>query len=153
MMDLAGPKLRTGAVELGTPIVSFQPERDERRWPIAPAQVLLHQAGTIAPTREQVDAVLPITGNLVLRARVEDEFRFQDSRRRRRLLRVWASTDLWLEQVAASGGQDATLKALLAEQGFAEPEEIAAAVLFLASENARHVTGADLPVDDGFPIT
>ncbi len=90
MMDLAGPKLRTGAVELGTPIVSFQPERDERRWPIAPAQVLLHRAETVAPTREQVDAVLPITGNLLARARVEDEFRFQDSRRRRRLLRVTA---------------------------------------------------------------
>jgi len=90
MMDLAGPKLRTGAVELGTPIVSFQPERDERRWPIAPAQVLLHRAGTVAPHREQVDAVLPITGNLVDRARAEDEFRFQDSRRRRRLLRVTA---------------------------------------------------------------
>jgi pyruvate kinase len=90
MMDLAGPKLRTGAVELGTPIVSFQPERDERRWPIAPAQILLHRAKTAAPIREQVDAVLPITGSLLARARVDDEFRFQDSRRRRRLLRVTA---------------------------------------------------------------
>lgn len=78
------------AVELGAPIAGFQPERDERRWPIAPAQVLLHRAGTVAPFREEVDAVLPITGNLVDRARVEDEFRFQDSRRRRRLLRVTA---------------------------------------------------------------
>ena len=76
MKDLAGPKLRTGAVELGTPIVSFQPKRDERHWPIVPAQVLLHRAGTVVPLREQVDAVLPITGNLVVRARVEDEFRF-----------------------------------------------------------------------------
>jgi pyruvate kinase len=90
MMDLAGPKLRTGAVELGRPIVSFQPERDERRWPIAPAQVLLHRAGTVAPLREQVDAVLPITGNVVDRARVEDELRFQDTRRRRRSLHVTA---------------------------------------------------------------
>jgi NAD(P)-dependent dehydrogenase (short-subunit alcohol dehydrogenase family) len=32
--------------------------------------------------------------------------------------------------------------------GFAEPEEIAAAVLFLASDEARHVTGADLPMED-----
>lgn len=90
MMDLAGPKLRTGAVELGARIVSFQPERDERRWPISPAQVLLHRGGTATPHREQADAVLPITGDLVVRARVEDEFRFQDSRRRRRLLRVTA---------------------------------------------------------------
>ncbi len=93
MMDLAGPKLRTGAVELGVPIVRFQPERDERRWPIAPAQVLLHRAGTVPPLREQVDAVLSITDDLVDRARVDDEFRFQDSRRRRRLLRVTAVED------------------------------------------------------------
>ena len=67
--------------------------------------------------------------------------------------RLWASTDMWPKQVAESGGQDAALKALVAEQGFAEPEEVAGAVLFLASDDARHVTGADLPVDDGFAIT
>ncbi|MCG3149803.1 MAG: hypothetical protein PCFJNLEI_03268 [Verrucomicrobiae bacterium] len=90
MLDLAGPKLRTGAVELGAPIVSFQPERDERRWPIAPALVLLHRPGAAVALREQLDAVLPITGDLVGRARVDDEFRFKDSRRRRRSLRVAA---------------------------------------------------------------
>jgi len=88
MMDLAGPKLRTGAMELGAPLVSFQPERDERRWPIAPAQILLHRPGAVLPMREKLDAVLPITGDLVDQARVDDEFRFQDSRQRRRLLRV-----------------------------------------------------------------
>jgi NAD(P)-dependent dehydrogenase (short-subunit alcohol dehydrogenase family) len=66
---------------------------------------------------------------------------------------MWASTDLWPKQVAESGGQEAALIALVTDQGFAEPEEIAAAVLFLASDEARHVTGADIPVDDGFSIT
>ena len=41
----------------------------------------------------------------------------------------------------------------MVDQGFAEPEEIAAAVLFLASDDARHVTGVDMPVDDGFAIS
>jgi meso-butanediol dehydrogenase/(S,S)-butanediol dehydrogenase/diacetyl reductase len=45
------------------------------------------------------------------------------------------------------------LKALVKDRGFAEPEEVAAAVFFLASADARHVTGVDLPVDDGFAIT
>lgn len=66
---------------------------------------------------------------------------------------MWQSTDMWPKQVAESGGQDAALKALVTEQGFAEPEEIAAAVLFLASDEARHVTGVDLPMDDGFAIS
>lgn len=65
---------------------------------------------------------------------------------------MWASTDMWPRQVAETGGQEAALKALVAEKGFAEPEEVAAAVAFLASDDARHISGADLPVDDGFAI-
>jgi len=65
---------------------------------------------------------------------------------------MWESTDMWPKQVAETGGRDAALKALVTDQGFAEPEEVAAAVLFLASDDARHVTGADLPVDGGFAI-
>lgn len=66
---------------------------------------------------------------------------------------MWESTDMWPKQIAETGGREAALKALVTEQGFAEPEEVAAAVLFLASDDARHVTGADLPVDNGFAIT
>jgi len=66
---------------------------------------------------------------------------------------MWESTDLWPKHVAESGGREAALKALVVDQGFAEPEEIAAAVLFLASDDARHVTGVDMPVDDGFAIS
>lgn len=66
---------------------------------------------------------------------------------------MWESTDLWPKQVAKTNGRDAALKVLVTDRGFAEPEEVAAAVLFLASDEARHVTGADFPVDDGFAIT
>jgi NAD(P)-dependent dehydrogenase (short-subunit alcohol dehydrogenase family) len=66
---------------------------------------------------------------------------------------MWETTEMWPKQVAETGGQDAALQALVRDRGFAKPEEIAAVVLFLASDSARHVTGADLPVDDGFSIT
>jgi NAD(P)-dependent dehydrogenase (short-subunit alcohol dehydrogenase family) len=66
---------------------------------------------------------------------------------------MWESTDLWPKAVAERDGREAALKALVTDRGFAEPEEIAAAVLFLASDEAGHVTGVDLPVDDGFAIT
>jgi NAD(P)-dependent dehydrogenase (short-subunit alcohol dehydrogenase family) len=42
------------------------------------------------------------------------------------------------------------LNALVVEKGFARPEDIAAAILFLASEQASFITGIDLPIDAGF---
>jgi NAD(P)-dependent dehydrogenase (short-subunit alcohol dehydrogenase family) len=66
---------------------------------------------------------------------------------------MWESTDLWPKQVAEAGGRDAALRALVEDQGFAEPEEIAAAMMYLVSDDARHITGVDLPLDDGFAIS
>ncbi len=66
---------------------------------------------------------------------------------------MWESTPFWPKEAAESGGVDEVLKVLVRDHGFAEPQEIAAAVLYLASDDARHVTGADLPVDKGFAIT
>jgi NAD(P)-dependent dehydrogenase (short-subunit alcohol dehydrogenase family) len=43
--------------------------------------------------------------------------------------------------------------ARIADCRFAEPGEIAAAVIFLAGDEGGHVNGADLPADDGFTIT
>ena len=65
---------------------------------------------------------------------------------------MWESSDLWPKEAAQVGRREAALKALVAEKGFAEPEEIAAAVLFLVSDEARQITGTDLAVDDGFAI-
>jgi NAD(P)-dependent dehydrogenase (short-subunit alcohol dehydrogenase family) len=66
---------------------------------------------------------------------------------------MWESTELWPRQAAEAGGREAALKSLVQDRGFAEPEEVAAAVLFLVSDDARHITGVDLLVDDGFAIT
>ncbi len=66
---------------------------------------------------------------------------------------MWESTELWPKELAQVDGREAALKALVEKQGFAQPEEIAAAVLFLVSDEARHINGVDLPVDNGFAIT
>jgi NAD(P)-dependent dehydrogenase (short-subunit alcohol dehydrogenase family) len=66
---------------------------------------------------------------------------------------MWESTDMWPKQAAETGGREAALKALVTDRGFAEPEEVAAAVVFLVGDESRHVTGVDLMVDDGFAIS
>lgn len=63
---------------------------------------------------------------------------------------IWEGTEWWPEQVALKEGQEAALKGLVDERGFGRPEEIASILVFLASDEARLVTGADLPVDAGF---
>jgi 3(or 17)beta-hydroxysteroid dehydrogenase len=66
---------------------------------------------------------------------------------------IWRGTEMWPAETESQVGAAAALDAMATEQGFARPEEIAAAVVFLASEEAQHLTGADLRVDDGFAIS
>jgi len=66
---------------------------------------------------------------------------------------MWESTPFWPKEAADAGGMEEALKVLVRDHGFAEPEEVATAVVYLASDDARHVTGVDLPLDNGFAIT
>lgn len=61
------------------------------------------------------------------------------------------SVDTPANQAAAQGNQDVidTLKAAIPMQRSGRPEELAAAILFLASDDASFITGAELPVDGG----
>lgn len=49
-----------------------------------------------------------------------------------------------------AGPKGEAFKQLIPAGRFAEPEEIAAAALFLASDNSLMINGVDLPVDGGF---
>jgi 3(or 17)beta-hydroxysteroid dehydrogenase len=67
---------------------------------------------------------------------------------------LWRTMSFFRELVAKTGSEDTAFQAMLAGQPagsrFAEPEEIAHAILYLASDESRFVTGSDLVIDAGF---
>jgi NAD(P)-dependent dehydrogenase (short-subunit alcohol dehydrogenase family) len=67
---------------------------------------------------------------------------------------LWRTMPFFQELIAKSGSEEAAFQAILAGgpagARFAEPEEIAHAILYLASDESRFVTGSDLVIDAGF---
>lgn len=98
-LDLAGPKLRTGALRGGPRVARFGPERDEAGAVLRPAQVWLTDADAPHPAPHTVDYVLPIVGAVLGDAKPGDALEIQDCRWRHRKLRLLEARDGgWLAQ-------------------------------------------------------
>jgi NAD(P)-dependent dehydrogenase (short-subunit alcohol dehydrogenase family) len=68
---------------------------------------------------------------------------------------MWRSMSFFQELVHKSGSEEAafhTMAEKLLERRFADPEEIAAAILYLASDESRFVTGTELVIDGGYTL-
>jgi NAD(P)-dependent dehydrogenase (short-subunit alcohol dehydrogenase family) len=66
---------------------------------------------------------------------------------------IWSKADFWSGLVEQSGSEDAALQALGAAAPLgrlADPEEIAEAILNLASDASRFMTGSELVIDGGY---
>jgi pyruvate kinase len=87
-MDLAGPKVRTGAIEQGPGVVHWRPARDAFGRPRAPARIWLHTDAK--HVKEEADANVPVSSEWLAHLRVDSRITFYDLRRRRRALRVLA---------------------------------------------------------------
>ncbi len=83
-MDIAGPKLRTGPIELGPAILKIKPRRDAIGNVIAPAVVALVPASQIAAVTAKVDGVVPLDGDIPSTVSVGDFIEFEDTRGRSR---------------------------------------------------------------------
>jgi pyruvate kinase len=93
LMDLAGPKIRTGPIDGVRRIATWKPTKDEIGAVTVPARVVIHRAST--PPAEGTGPFLFVQDEAFATVRQGDELRFRDARGKKRALRV--------EEVEANG--------------------------------------------------
>ncbi|MGN6032353.1 MAG: pyruvate kinase [Thermomicrobiales bacterium] len=105
IMDLAGPKLRTGPVVGKVPVIKWRPQRDAFGHIVSPARIWLAPEGVPAP--EAAAASLPMPANWLETLNYGDHIRFTDTRKATRHLTVsardgegWWATSLQTSYVA-----------------------------------------------------
>ncbi len=99
LMDLAGPKLRTGPVAPGPGVVKVRPYRDPLGRVVAPARVWFTARDAPAKPPTPADAELPLARTFLQRLAAGDELEFEDARGARRRIRIVerAATGAWGE--------------------------------------------------------
>jgi pyruvate kinase len=87
LMDLAGPKLRTGPLPPGPSVVRLKPRKDERGVVVAPLRVWLTDERAPAAPPEPLP-VVPLRGDPLAALRAGDRLHLEDARGKRRTLEV-----------------------------------------------------------------
>jgi pyruvate kinase len=88
LMDIAGPKLRTGAIEPGPKVIKCRPKRDIYGRVVAPARMWLTPSDNPDPAPEPATGCIPLLASFLKRLRVGDKIRLRDARGAQRTLRV-----------------------------------------------------------------
>lgn len=89
LMDLAGPKLRTGPLHRGHRVARWRVTRDSRGHVTAPARIAL-VSGRTPLDPNQMDIVLPVTERFLNAAQPGDHVRIKDTRDKKRDLHATA---------------------------------------------------------------
>jgi len=99
MMDLSGPKLRTGPIEPGPAVVRIRPRRDVYGRVTAPARVWLTAETNPQPPPVPPDACLPVPAAWLAHLRAGERVKFIDARDAGRSLTIADVTDrgCWAE--------------------------------------------------------
>jgi pyruvate kinase len=88
LMDIAGPKLRTGPIEPGPQVVAWHPKRDSFGRVTEPARIWLTSAQPGHPTPPDADAALPVPAQWLDEVKPGERIHFKDARGKRRVLEV-----------------------------------------------------------------
>ena len=99
VMDLAGPKLRTGPVEPGPTVVRIRPHRDVYGRVTAPARVWLTAGLAPCDPPSLADAALPVSAAWLAELHSGDRLKLNDASGSKRFLTVVSTTDqgCWAE--------------------------------------------------------
>jgi pyruvate kinase len=93
LMDLAGPKLRTGPLVPGPRVIRWRPQRDPFGRVLAPARIWLTPQDRPQAPPVLADAVLPMPSAWLAALAPDDVVTFTDARRARRRLKIIGDTD------------------------------------------------------------
>jgi len=88
LMDLGGPRLRTGGIEPGPAVTKVRPLRDPVGHIVGPARIRLVAQGKRSKLSAPVDAEFSVPVDWVRRRRLGEQLRFRDTRDADRVLRV-----------------------------------------------------------------
>lgn len=88
LMDIAGPKLRTGPVESGARVIKWRPRRDPFGRVLEPARIWLYPEGSGRLPDAPADAFIPLPGGWLASLKSGDELSFVDARGSSRSIRI-----------------------------------------------------------------
>jgi len=82
MMDLGGPKLRTGSMKPGPKVIHIKPQRDQVGKVTKPAKIWIAPPD-IPPPDDSADAIIPVSELLIEKIKRGNIIRFTDSRNKK----------------------------------------------------------------------
>ena len=92
LMDIAGPKVRTGPLKLGPQVVKVKPKRNALGRAVSPARIWLTPDDGQEPAPRPAAAALPLPRDFLSGLRAGDVLHLTDARGSRRTLRVLSRT-------------------------------------------------------------
>jgi len=88
MMDLGGPKIRTGKMKPGEKVIRIKPKTNSLGQVIAPAKIWLAPFGIKPPKGEKADAIIPVNKKWLRKTDKGSYIIFRDSRGKKRKIRI-----------------------------------------------------------------
>lgn len=120
-MDLAGPKIRTGAIEPGPQVRRFRPVRNEYGQVIDPAEVLFVTTLNADP---RITNEVPVESSWLQSLSAEDKITFTDARKKQRSFTVKRVTDFGVVAHSLETSYIQTGTQLITKKGSCEVKDL-----------------------------